>query len=141
MGIGQNFYELLGISPTASAQEIREAYRQQAFRYHPDRNQLNLTTNEKMEKINEAYATLSDPIKRKEYDVPMGYRILVPKFKAGSKVTVSSHSSAPFKDHIGLIENEPVKDMFRFWYTVKFNLNNLDSVSRFAEEELDEVKE
>jgi hypothetical protein len=56
-------------------------------------------------------------------------------------VTVSSHSSAPFKDHIGLIENEPVKDTFRFWYTVKFNLNNLDSVSRFAEEELDEVKE
>ena len=138
---GQDHYKVLGISPVASLQEIKDAYRQQAFRYHPDRHQMDLTTNEKMEKINEAYATLSDPIKRKEYDVPMGYRILVPKFKAGSKVTVSSHSSAPFKDHIGLIENEPVKDMFRFWYTVKFNLNNLDSVSRFAEEELDEVKE
>ena len=102
---------------------------------------MSLTTNEKMEEINEAYATLSDPIKRKEYDVPMGYRVLAPKFKEGSKVIVSSHSSTPFKDHIGLIENEPVKDMFRFWYKVKFSSNNMESVSCFAEEELDEVKE
>jgi DnaJ-class molecular chaperone len=94
-----------------------------------------------MEEINEAYATLSDPIKRKEYDVPMGYRVLAPKFKEGSKVIVSSHSSTPFKDHVGLIENEPVKDMFRFWYKVKFSSNNMDSVNCFAEEELDEVKE
>jgi len=141
MRIGQNFYEVLGISPAASVQEIREAYRQQAFRYHPDRNQMDLATNKNMEKINEAYATLSDPIKRKEYDIPMGYRILVPKFKEGSKVIVSSHSSTPFKDHVGWIESEPVKDMFRFWYKVKFKSNNLDSVSRFAEEELDEMKE
>ena len=141
MRMGQDHYKVLGISPAASVQEIKEAYRQQAFRYHPDRNQLSLTTNEKMEEINEAYATLSDPIKRKEYDVPMGYRVLAPKFKEGSKVIVSSHSSTPFKDHVGLIESEPVKDMFRFWYKVKFSSNNMDSVNCFAEEELDEVKE
>jgi curved DNA-binding protein len=73
MRIGQDHYKVLGIAPTAGIREIKDAYRQQAFLNHPDRNQMSPTTNEKMGKINEAYATLSDPIKRVEYDIPMGY--------------------------------------------------------------------
>ena len=139
MRIGQDHYKVLGIAPTASIREIKDAYRQQAFRYHADRNHMSPINSQIMEKINEAYATLSDPIKRTEYDIPMGYRILVPKFEIGSKVIINYHSSTPFKDHIGLIVHEPVKDKFRFWYTVKF-VSNMGSVSLFAEEELDEVQ-
>ncbi len=52
----------------ASAQDIREAYRKLAFQYHPDRNKDDPRSNEKMKAINEAYATLADSAKRKEYD-------------------------------------------------------------------------
>ena len=72
MGIENNHYQLLDISPSASMEEIKEAYLKLAFRYHPDRNQMSLTANKIMEKINEAYATLSDPIKRRDYDIPLG---------------------------------------------------------------------
>jgi DnaJ-class molecular chaperone len=64
----KDFYQILGIIRSASAQEIKEAYRKLAFQYHPDRNQGNPKANEKMKEINEAYATLSDPNKRNEYD-------------------------------------------------------------------------
>ena len=54
MGIEKNRYQLLNISPSASTEEIKEAYLKLAFRYHPDRNQMSLTANKIMEKINEA---------------------------------------------------------------------------------------
>jgi DnaJ-class molecular chaperone len=64
----RDFYEILGINKDANPQEIREAYRKLAFQYHPDRNKDDPKANEKMKAINEAYATLSDPAKRKNYD-------------------------------------------------------------------------
>ena len=137
----QDYYKVLGITPDASAQEIKKAYRKLAFQYHPDRNQATQEANENMQDINEAYATLSDPIKRKEYDIPRGYRSLVPKFKKGSKVRVSFNSASPYRDHTGIVDKEPLKDSFRFWYVVKFESKGLATVSRFAEEELDEVGE
>jgi curved DNA-binding protein CbpA len=63
-----DYYEILGVTANASQQEIREAYRQLAFRYHPDRNDNDPGATEKMKAINEAYATLSNPTKRNEYD-------------------------------------------------------------------------
>jgi DnaJ-class molecular chaperone len=93
-----------------------------------------------MEKINEAYATLSDPIKRRDYDIPLVYGAVVPKFKVGSKVSVVSRSS-PYSDRIGIVEIKPIKDSFRFWYMVEFESNGLAASSRFAEEELIEVRE
>jgi curved DNA-binding protein len=62
------YYETLGVPKTASAPEIKKAYRQLALKYHPDKNQGDKTAEAKFKEINEAYAVLSDPEKKKQYD-------------------------------------------------------------------------
>jgi len=64
----RDYYQTLGVGKDASQQEIRDAYRRLALQYHPDRNTGNPAVAEKMKEINEAYAVLSDPKKRSEYD-------------------------------------------------------------------------
>lgn len=63
-----NYYEVLEISPDASAEEIKKSYRKLAMKYHPDRNDGNKTAEEKFKKLNEAYSVLSDPGKKQDYD-------------------------------------------------------------------------
>jgi len=64
----QDYYTILGIDPKAEPQQIKAAYRNLAFQYHPDRNTADAAGAEKMKAINEAYAVLSHPRKRQEYD-------------------------------------------------------------------------
>ncbi|NWF77453.1 MAG: J domain-containing protein [Chloroflexi bacterium] len=135
----RDYYEVLGIEPTASAKEIRKAYRKLAFQYHPDRHQASEETHRKMLEINEAYAILSDPIKRRGYDLPRGYGKRVPKFKQGSKVRISTNSPSMYRGHTGVVDKEPIKDTFRFWYMVRIKSKDFTTVSRFAEEELEEA--
>jgi curved DNA-binding protein CbpA len=61
----KDYYKVLGVSEDSSAEEIKKTYRKLAFQYHPDRNP---GKEEMMKEINEAYAVLSDPMKRREYD-------------------------------------------------------------------------
>jgi curved DNA-binding protein len=68
MAAKQDYYELLGVSKTASEEAIKKAYRKLALKYHPDRNPGNKEAEEQFKKINEAYAVLSDPGKRKQFD-------------------------------------------------------------------------
>lgn len=63
-----DYYKLLHVDPGASDQEIKAAYRKLAFEYHPDRSKDNPAAEELMKRVNEAYAVLSDPQKRHEYD-------------------------------------------------------------------------
>jgi len=63
-----DYYQILGVKRDAPAREIKEAYRKLALQYHPDRNRGNPAAVEKMKEINEAYAVLSDPQKKREYD-------------------------------------------------------------------------
>ena len=63
----QDYYEILGVSRTASAEEIRKAYRTLARKWHPDVNK-DPKAEDKFKKINEAYEVLKDPEKRKRYD-------------------------------------------------------------------------
>ncbi|MGB5884413.1 MAG: DnaJ domain-containing protein, partial [Desulfobulbales bacterium] len=63
-----DYYEVLGIKKDSSAQDIKKAYRKLAMKYHPDRNKGDKEAEEKFKKLSEAYAVLSDPEKRKEYD-------------------------------------------------------------------------
>ena len=137
----QDYYKLLGIAPDASTQEIKGAYRKLAFQYHPDRNHGSQEGHKRMQEINEAYTNLSNPTERREYNILKGYGPLSPMFKKGSKVTVSFNHTSPYRDRVGIVDKEPLKDTFRFWYIVKFESKGLAGVSRFAEEELGEVSE
>jgi molecular chaperone DnaJ len=64
----RDLYSVLGLSRKASAEEIKKAYRKLARQYHPDRNPGDEKAEERFKEIQEAYDTLSDPEKRKQYD-------------------------------------------------------------------------
>ncbi len=64
-----NFYELLGINPEASIEEIRWAYRMLAGAFHPDRNPGDKESDAMFKRISQAYETVSDAGERKAYDL------------------------------------------------------------------------
>jgi len=63
----RDFYDVLGVAKTASATEIKKAYRKLALQYHPDRNK-SADAEQKFKEINEAYEVLADPQKKQAYD-------------------------------------------------------------------------
>ena len=67
MASKQDYYVILEISQNASQEEIKNAYRKLALKYHPDRNK-SPDAEEKFKEASEAYAILSDPVKRQQYD-------------------------------------------------------------------------
>jgi len=64
----RDFYEILGVSKSATAEEIKKAYRKVAIQYHPDKNQGNKESEEKFKEAAEAYEVLSNPDKKVQYD-------------------------------------------------------------------------
>src|SRR5256886_17599250 len=64
----RDYYETLGVSKTATEDEIRSAFRKLARQYHPDVAKDKKTAEEKFKEINEAYEVLGDRDKRKKYD-------------------------------------------------------------------------
>ena len=78
----RDYYEVLGVEKSASAEEIKKAYRKKAMQYHPDRNPGDKTAEEKFKEIGEAYEVLSDDDKRSRYD-QFGFQGVDPNFGGG----------------------------------------------------------
>jgi molecular chaperone DnaJ len=67
-GRTKDYYQVLGVAPNASDEEIKKSYRSLAKKYHPDANPDNPNAGERFKEISEAYTVLSDPDSRKKYD-------------------------------------------------------------------------
>src|SRR5580704_15249936 len=64
----EDYYDLLGVSRTATEEEMKKAYRKKAVQYHPDKNKGDKAAEEMFKKVSEAYEVLKDPDKRAAYD-------------------------------------------------------------------------
>src|SRR6185369_1261075 len=64
----RDYYEVLGVKKGASVEELKKAYRKLAVKYHPDKNPGDKQAEERFKEINEAYAVLSDPKKKAQFD-------------------------------------------------------------------------
>ena len=72
----ENLYNILGVAPTATAEEIKKSYRSLAMRYHPDRA-THPGAEIRFNAIKTAYELLSDPKKRAEYNQSLNNRIII----------------------------------------------------------------
>jgi hypothetical protein len=117
--LGNKHYETLGVPPTASAGEIREAYRKLAHQYRPDLNPGDKSAEERLKKLQEAYEVLSDPRKRQGYDQ-------VELYSEGGLTGVGPRTTAdavpnpttnitPF-DHAGWMQEEALVQRGRDFY-------------------------
>lgn len=98
-----SYYEILGITKQASTQEIKQAYKKLVVKFHPDKNP-NEAKQEKFLKITEAYETLKDPEKRRNYDLYGSYTTYSRKYDYKSQ---SEYDNLYYK---GLYHNDPFVD-------------------------------
>ena len=66
--MASDYYAVLGLEKNANADQVKKAYRKLALKYHPDKNPDDKKAEERFKEISEAYAVLSDPEKKKQYD-------------------------------------------------------------------------
>jgi hypothetical protein len=100
-----NYYQLLGLQPTASQRQIHHRYRELSRDYHPDTSRLPAAIAVvKFQEINQAYATLSSPQKRVLYDQSLGYSHvavvtpLPPLYQKSTDPAVPNYSSRAYLD-------------------------------------------
>jgi molecular chaperone DnaJ len=92
----KDFYKILGVSKNASSQEIKRAYRKLAQKYHPDKTRGDKAAEEKFKDVSEAYKVLSNPEKRKQYDMMReGFNPFAEQF-AGFRARTGGAQQEPF---------------------------------------------
>ncbi len=112
-----DLYSVLGVSKTASAEEIKKAYRSLAFKYHPDRNQGNKEAEEKFKEINAAYSVLGDDVKRRQYDAG-GFSA------SGSEYGQQSNAGYNNTSNSGYGYDDPFSSWFRDFQTGENDYRN-----------------
>src|SRR3989338_6782629 len=68
MATKRDYYDILGVNRSATAEDIKKSYRKLALKFHPDKNPGDKTAEERFKEVSEAYEVLSDPQKRTAYD-------------------------------------------------------------------------
>lgn len=125
MSTKRDYYEILGVSKTATADEIKKAYRKLALKYHPDRNK-EADAETKFKEINEAYEVLSDETKRASYDrfghaafdaaAGMGGNPFGGGFRQGPfTYTYTTGGASPFGDEFGFDFSNPYEIFEQFF--------------------------
>uniref|UniRef100_A0A8C0VNH4 DnaJ heat shock protein family (Hsp40) member B14 n=1 Tax=Cyanistes caeruleus TaxID=156563 RepID=A0A8C0VNH4_CYACU len=100
----KNYYEVLGVSKDAGEEDLKKAYRKLALKFHPDKNHAPGAT-EAFKKIGNAYAVLSNPEKRKQYDL------------TGSEEQTCNHpSNGRFNFHRGCEADITPEDLFNMFF-------------------------
>jgi DnaJ-class molecular chaperone len=94
MATKRDYYDVLGVSKTASAEELKKAYRKLALEWHPDRNKA-ADSETRFKEINEAYQVLSDVKKKQTYD-QFGHAAFDPSAGAGAGGPFGGYSRGPF---------------------------------------------
>lgn len=113
----RDYYEVLGVSRDADAEEIKKAYRKLAIKHHPDKNPGDKSAEENFKELSEAYEALSDPQKRRAYD-QYGHAAFDPRARAGRAGAGGFHDpfeifrevfggSSIFDDFFGTARNDP----------------------------------
>jgi hypothetical protein len=102
--LATSYYALLGLHPSASVIEIRRAYRELSKRYHPDTTELPASVaTEKFQKLNEAYATLSNPERREAYDQTIRYS-RIPVVQASTPTQRPPAHPQPYESSAGYLD-------------------------------------